>query len=154
MRQLDSELRFRVNVPVRFRDIDIGGHAHHSLALMYFEEARAEYWRAVAGRPGLDDIDYILAQASVRYRERILYPDLLEVRTGVLRLGKKHFRMGYEIRSASGALAVTGETVQIMYDYAAGASKPIPDDVRERIVTHDGPFHRSDRQRSAGTGGG
>ena len=42
--------RFRHPVEVRFKDIDIGGHAHHSHALVYFEEARSAYWREGVGR--------------------------------------------------------------------------------------------------------
>ena len=34
---------------VRFKDVDVGGHAHHSHALVYFEEARWAYWARVVG---------------------------------------------------------------------------------------------------------
>lgn len=135
----DPILRFRHRVPVRFRDIDIGGHAHHSVALMYFEEARAAYWRDVMGRPGIEDIDYVLAEATLRYRQRVLYPDDLEVAVGIVRLGKKHFEMAYEVRSGEGALLVSGRTIQVMYDYAAGRSTRIPAELRERILAHEGP---------------
>lgn len=134
----DLELRFRHRVPVRFRDIDLGGHAHHSVALMYFEEARAAYWRDVVGRPRLEDIDYILAEATVRYRQRVLYPDLLDVGVGVVRLGKKHFEMAYEVRSSSGEVLVTGRSIQVMYDYAAGRSTRMSDEMRARIEAFEG----------------
>lgn len=140
MKQVDPSLRFTHPVAVRFRDIDIGGHAHHSEALMYFEEARAAYWRDVAKKRGLDDIDYVLAEATLRYRQRVLYPDTLAVSLGVSELGKKHFRMRYEVRSGEGDLLVTGETVQVMYDFEAGRSSRIPEEVRARIVEFDGPF--------------
>ncbi len=48
--------RFRYAVDVRFRDLDPMGHAHHSLPLIYFEEARAAYWRDVVGQGGLTGI--------------------------------------------------------------------------------------------------
>ena len=35
----EIEFRFRHPVEVRFRDIDIGGHAHHGEALVYIEGA-------------------------------------------------------------------------------------------------------------------
>ena len=139
---MTERLRFRHAVDVRFRDIDIGGHAHHSEALIYFEEARAAYWRQVVGREGVEDIDYILAEMTVRYKQRVLYPDRLDVHVGVVRLGRKHFQMEYEVYSADGSLLVSGESMQVMYDYSAGASKRVPDDVVERITEHDGPFDR------------
>ena len=74
-----GEFRFHHPVEVRFRDIDVGGHAHHSEALMYFEEARAAYWREVAGQAGLDDIDYIMAEATIRWHQRVFWPQTLSV---------------------------------------------------------------------------
>lgn len=134
--------RFRHAVDVRFKDVDIGGHAHHSHALVYMEEARAAYWREVVGRPGLEDIDYILAEARVRYRARVLYPQRLEVAVRVSRLSRRRFDMEYEVRGAGGEVLVEGSTVQVMYDYRKGVSKAVPDDVRTAMEKLDGPFGR------------
>ncbi|HEX7051582.1 MAG TPA: thioesterase family protein [Longimicrobiales bacterium] len=133
-----AECRFRREVDVRFRDIDAMGHAHHSLALVYFEEARAAYWRDVAGQEGLDGIDYTIAEVALRYHARIRFPARLTVALRVSRLGAKSFTMEYELRSAEGTLLASGRTVQVMYDYAAGTSKPIPPEVRRRIEAFEG----------------
>lgn len=130
--------RFRHRVPVRFRDVDVGGHAHHSQALIYIEEARWRYWEEVTGRRGVDEVDYILAEARVRYRQRILYPDTLTVEVGVESVGRKHFEMGYRIRSGSGDLLASAWTTQVMYDYAAGRSVRVPSELRERIEAWEG----------------
>ncbi len=127
-------------VDVRFKDIDIGGHAHHSHALVYFEEARAAYWTKVVGRQGLEGIDYVLAETRIRWHQRVLWPQTLSVGVRVSRLGKKHFHMEYEVRGEDDALLVSGMTVQVMYDFAAGTSKPLPPEVRTAIEDRDGPF--------------
>jgi acyl-CoA thioester hydrolase len=131
---------FHHPVVVRFRDIDLGGHAHHSEALMYFEEARSAYWREVVGRKGLEDIDYILAEAEIRWKKRVSWPLTLSVGVRVGKLGKKHFEMEYEVLGEDGALLQTGRTVQVMYDYEAGGPVRIPHDVRAAIEAQDGPF--------------
>lgn len=136
----EQPYRFRHSVDVRFKDIDIGGHAHHSHALVYFEEARGAYWRDVVGRTGLGAIDYILAEATVRWHQRVLWPARLEVLVRVPLLARKHFAIDYRVQSPEGTLLVSGTTVQVMYDYAAGASKRLPDEVRASIAAHDGPF--------------
>ncbi|MGD8318897.1 MAG: thioesterase family protein [Gemmatimonadota bacterium] len=136
----DAPFRFHHSVPVRFRDIDVGGHAHHSEALMYFEEARAAYWREVGGRDGIGDIDYILAEAEIRWHRRVLWPQLLSVGVRVSRLGKKHFEMEYEVLGEEGELLQTGRTVQVMYDYEALAAARIPHALRAVIDAFDGPF--------------
>ena len=132
--------RFRHSVDVRFKDIDVGGHAHHSHALVYFEEARAAYWREVVGKGGLEDIDYILAEATIRWHQRVLWPARLDVSLRIPLLARKHFVMEYLVTSAEGLPLVSGQTIQVMYDYGAGASKRVPDDVRAAITARDGPF--------------
>ncbi len=146
----DGPFRFRFDVPVRFKDIDVGGHAHHSHALVYFEEARAAYWREVVGRGGLDDIDYILAQSEIRWHARVLWPQTLTVGVRVSRLGRKHFDMEYEVRGEDGTLLQSGRTVQVMYDYEAGAVKAVPHDVRAALEAQDGPFGTGGRAESEG----
>lgn len=135
--------RFHHPVEVRFSDIDVGGHAHHSHALVYFEEARAAYWREVVGREGLDDVDYILAEASARYHARVRWPRTLRVGVRVSRLTRRSFEMEYEVQGeGSAGPLITGSTVQVMYDYDAGATGRVPDDVRAAVVALEGPFGR------------
>jgi acyl-CoA thioester hydrolase len=109
------------------------GHAHHSLPLVYIEEARAAYWRDVVGKHGLGGIDYILAQATLRFVRRIEFPCSLRIGLRVSRLGGSSFAMEYEIRDERGDLLTTAETVQVMYDYESSRSKPIPAEVRSAI---------------------
>jgi len=132
--------RFHHPVAVRFRDIDIGGHAHHSEAFMYFEEGRAAYWRTVAGQAGLDDIDYIMAEATVRWHQRVLWPQTLSVGVRVSRLGRKHWEMEYEVLGEQGARLITGRSTQVMYDYEKQATQRIPTEIRNAMDGYDGPF--------------
>lgn len=120
-------------VDVRFRDLDALGHAHHSLPLIYVEEARAALWRDVLGRDGLAGIDYVIADVRVRFHEPIFHPQSLRVGLGVSRIGGKSFEMRFEVRGAEGRLFSSGSTVQVMYDYETRSSKPIPAQLRERL---------------------
>jgi acyl-CoA thioester hydrolase len=124
---MDSAFSVAIDVPVRFKDIDVGGHAHHSHALVYFEEARAAYWERVTGHRGLGGVDYILAEISVRYRARVLWPQTLRVGVRTARLTRKTFEMEYEARSEDDTVVLTGRSTQIMFDYEAGRTIPLPD---------------------------
>jgi acyl-CoA thioester hydrolase len=135
-----SEFRFHHPVTVRFRDIDIGGHAHHSEALMYFEEARWAYWREVLGRGSIDDIDYVLAEARIRWHRRVLWPQTVQVGVRVSRVGRKHFELDYEVQGEDETLLVSGTTVQVMFDYERECSVRMPDSLRAALEAFDGPF--------------
>ena len=126
------------DVDVRFKDIDVGGHAHHSVALVFFEEARAQYWKKVVGKGELDEVDFILAEATVRYHARIFYPGRVSVGARVSKLGKKHFVMGYLATGPGGESLVSGETTLVMFDYQARRSKPISAAMAGLIRAHEG----------------
>ncbi len=133
-----ADFRFRHSVDVRFRDVDALGNAHHSLPLIYFEEARAKYWREVVGQHGLEGIDYTVGEAELRYHARILYPAKLTVGLRTPRLGTKSLTMEYVLWAESGTVLATGRTLLVMYDYTTGRSKPIPEAVRHRIEAFEG----------------
>jgi acyl-CoA thioester hydrolase len=136
----DSEFRFHHPVTVRFRDIDVGGHAHHSEALMYFEEARWAYWRDVVGRGSIQDIDYVLAEARIRWHRRVLWPQTVQVGVRASRLGRKHFELDYEVRAEDATLLISGTTVQVMFDYETERSMRLPEALRDSLSRFDGPF--------------
>ena len=135
---MNADLKFSWRVPVRFHDLDAMGHAHHTLPIVYFEEARAAYWRDVAGRPTVGDIDYVIAEIRVQFKQRIRYPSNLQVRTGVTQLGNASFVMQYELLDEEGTLLATGESVQVMFNYETGKSMRIPVDTRAKIERYQG----------------
>ena len=120
-------------VAVRFRDLDPMGHAHHSLPLVYFEEARAAFWRMLTGEDGLEAIDYVIGGVRVAYRERVRFPMTATVELRVSRIGDRSFTFEYELRGPEGQVLVEGSTDQVLYDYPAGRSKPIPEALRAAL---------------------
>lgn len=129
----DAAYTFRHTVAVRFRDIDSLGHAHHSLLLVYIEEARAAWWRALTGRDDIGAIAYVLGEVTVRFVRRVFYPQRLDVGLRVSRIGTSSFDIEYEVRGADGALLATALTKQVMYDAGEDRSLPIPDALRRRM---------------------
>ena len=126
--------RFRRRVEVRFRDIDEMGHAHHTMPLVYIEEARTSYWRDVLGRP---ELDFIMGEVGVRFHQRIRYPSVLSVGVRTTRLGGRSLAMEYDVRDEAGELLADGWSEQVMFDYAAGKSKAIPAEMRERVLAFE-----------------
>ena len=107
---------------------------------MYFEEARWAYWREVLGRGSIEDVDYVLAEARIRWHRRVLWPQNVQVGVRVTRLGRKHFELDYEVRGEDGELLVSGTTVQVMFDYESERSVRLPDALRESLEAFDGPL--------------
>jgi acyl-CoA thioester hydrolase len=137
MRVDDRSFKLWHPVDVRFKDIDLGGHVHHSMVLVFFEEARAAYWRKVVGLESLEEIDFIMAEARIRFHARILYPLRTSVGVRVPSVGRKHFIMEYLVVDPEGTHLASGETTMVMYDYDEGRPKRVPDEVRRRIELHE-----------------
>jgi acyl-CoA thioester hydrolase len=138
-------------VPVRFSDIDVGGHAHHGKVLSYLEEARWSYWTRIAGRPAqAEAVDYILSEVRVRYRARILYPNELLIGVRADEIGRKHVTLSYEVRSGGGAFEegdrlAEASTVLVLYDYRTGETVSVPETLRARLEAYEGrPLPRRD----------
>lgn len=134
-----DEFRFWHPVDVRFQDVDLYGHAHHSKVLIYFEEARWAYWNDVMDASQAPNVMYVLSEVRVRYHERITYPLKLDAGVRVSLLGKKHFVMEYELRSTERVLLASGSSVQVMFDYDKNDSVTIPATIRRAIENWDLP---------------
>jgi acyl-CoA thioester hydrolase len=130
---------YRQRVVVRFRDLDAMGHAHHTLPLIYLEEARAAFWRELTGSDLLDAIDYVMAEVTVQFHARIQYPTEVEVALAVDHVGGKSFTMRFELRSPTraadtGQLLASGRTVQVAYDYTRDTAKPLEPGMRAGLT--------------------
>ncbi len=139
---------FQHPIEVRFRDTDAMGHVNSAVYLTYFESARAAYYAAATGSSlGIGATSggrsLILAEARITYRSPVLFGERLVVACRIGWIGRSSFSMEYRLeteQTAHGAarLVAYGETVQVMYDYAAGRPEPVPDDVRARVEAFEG----------------
>jgi acyl-CoA thioester hydrolase len=136
-------------VEVRFRDCDLLGHVNNAVYFTYLEQARFTYWahiepRSASGltgdvQPGRREYRFILVHVSCNFRAQPTFGDLVEVRIRVSRLGRSSFTFVYELVDVhSGHPVADAESVQVMYDYDAQRSIPIPPDIRTKIESFEG----------------
>ncbi|MEA2621366.1 MAG: acyl-CoA thioester hydrolase [Chloroflexota bacterium] len=143
----DGEFRYRHPMEVRFGDTDALGHINNATYLVYFEAARAGYHAAMVGAPfgtGEDaDLTFVLAEATIHYREPAFFGEPLVIEARVPWAGRSSFGLEYRIVSegspiAPARLVADGETVQVMFDMKAGRVTRLPADLRERIEAFEG----------------
>ena len=122
---------------VRFGDLDAMGHLNNVEFLRFFETARIAYIAELAPSHSpteRSEFGFIFAECRIAYRSPAFFGEDLrtliepgELRRSSLRLD---FRMDSE---ADGRLDAQGYGVLVGYDYSAGRSQPIPDEMRERL---------------------
>ena len=82
-----SDFRFKVDVQVRFRDLDARGHVNNAVYLTYFEIARLALWAEVSGSLRLEDREMIVAEITCTYKSPALFNELLEVWVAPVAIG-------------------------------------------------------------------
>jgi acyl-CoA thioester hydrolase len=125
------EVQFRVP----FGDIDRLGHVNNAKYLTYFETARSELMSRTLEKAAGKWLNVIIARAEVDFRAPALWNDLLAVKVRPIAIGNSSWTYEYEIELREGdrerkKLIAEGKTVQVAFDYQAGRSIPIPNELR------------------------
>jgi acyl-CoA thioester hydrolase len=129
-----AKFPFSMPIAVRFRDIDGMGHVNNAVYFTYIEHARTDYLMRVMRVKRIDEVDWIVATASLAFKRPVAYGDPIEVRVRPTKIGTTSFTLFYEIRDTrDDGLVAEGETVIVMFDYGKHEKKPIPAVVRKRL---------------------
>lgn len=130
--------RFAFPVEVRFRDLDALGHVNNAVYLTYLESARMAWWLHVTGRADLSGMDMILARVEVDYRSPVSYGESLEVGVRCVSIRRSSFVLESAITErGTGRLVAEARKVLVHYDYAAGRSVPLSEEMRQRLLAQD-----------------
>ena len=122
----------RVLIDPRYSDYDTRGHLNNAVYLTYFEIGRHHAWPALTGLAG--DYPFIMLESSVRYVSQAKWGVLLAMDITVAEVRTKAWVWTYRIvDSRDERLVAEGRTVQVMFDYEAQRSVPIPPEIRERL---------------------
>ena len=121
----------RFSLQTRFNDYDSKGHVNNAVYLTYFELGRVKAWLAAGGEV---DGDFILAEAKISYRSPALMGDPLDLEVTTAEIRTKAWVWRYRILDPRDErLVAEGETVQVMFDYGARRTVPIPPAIREGL---------------------
>jgi acyl-CoA thioester hydrolase len=127
-----------IEVDVAWGEMDAFQHVNNTVYFRWFESARIAYFRRVGFVPesvgSPRGVGPILATADCRFRIPLTYPDRVSIGARARDLEAEAFMMEYAVVSrAAGALAASGTSRIVSYDYGARSKAPLPEDVRRQI---------------------
>ena len=122
----------QIRLPLRFRDVDAFGHVYHAEYLTLLDEARTRWFREVVAldEPGA----YVVARIEIDYLSSLVLDDTEAVATfAVERVGTSSLTLTETLAAPDGRVAARVRSVTVRRDPAAGRSRLLTDDERDRL---------------------
>jgi acyl-CoA thioester hydrolase len=126
---------------VRFGDLDAMRHVNNVAFLTFFEDARVQYLSQLIGNDPTTRRGFglIFAECRINYRAPAFYDE--EIRTSLRPgdIGRSSARIEFAMHAvADERLLAEGYGTVVGYDYAAGRSMPLPDDLKAALTAVGG----------------
>jgi acyl-CoA thioester hydrolase len=129
-------LKFSIDLPVQFRDIDVMGHVNNATYFQYMETGRVELARKLGQvRQGFRG-GFIVASARCEFKKPIRDERRVTVSVWVSRIGDRSWDFDYSIRGPRGAEYAIGRTTQVAYDYKARSAIHISGKLKRGLAKH------------------
>lgn len=112
------------SIPTRFDDLDLQGHVNNAAVPVILQEARVAFNKAVDLPALIGPMRPLIAGITIEYAAELVHPGVIEVGTGVARIGRTSFTI-QQIARQNGRAAIYAETTLVVADHNGAA--PIPD---------------------------
>ena len=132
-------MKFSIELPVQFRDIDVMGHVNHATYLQYMETARVELARSLGQvRKGFRS-SFILASARCEFKKPITDERRITVIVWVSRIGDRSWDLDYSIHGPGRVEYAVGRTTQVAYDYKTRSAVQVSGKLKRKLAKHVDP---------------
>ncbi len=134
--------KHKINLTVRFADLDAMRHVNNATYLSYLEEARIAYFNQILNLPAYNlDFGAVVARIEINYIQPIVLGDQLEIFTRVSKLGNKSTdveNLIAVVKNGNKTIAAEALTKLVSYDYEKLVSVPVADSIKNKIREFEG----------------
>ena len=120
---------------VRYADTDAQGHVYFANYLTFADEGLSAWMRHLgwdAARCAAEDLDFVFADAQMRYRSRAVFEDMLHVHVGLEQLGNTSLTTQVVIVNAdTDEVLAEGRLVQVGLRASTREKRPVPAGLRQ-----------------------
>ena len=132
-------MKFSIELPVQFRDIDVMGHVNHATYLQYMETARVELARRLGQVTKGFRSNFILASARCEFKKPIIDERRITVTVWVSRIGDGSWDLDYSIHGPRLVEYAVGRTTQVAYNYKTRSAVQISGKLKRKLAKHIDP---------------
>jgi len=130
-------LVFSLEMPIRWGDMDAMGHVNNTVYFRYMEQTRISWFDAMRLRQEPRREGPIIVNAHCTFVRQLEYPGTVLVRHYVGRIGNSSFETYDEMLRTDdpGRVYAHGGAKVVWVDYAQQKSRPLPEAVRQAVLT-------------------
>jgi|YelNatPaOPRAMG01_1025707.scaffolds.fasta_scaffold00209_57 acyl-CoA thioester hydrolase len=122
---MPDDLVDKLEIQVRYADIDSYGHVNNAVFLSYFELGRINFLRKHISRERIEDLSIVVARAEVDYLSEIKLGDTVTCETWISSIGRTSLVFEAVLRKA-GREAAKAKITMVHVD-KSGRPKPLPE---------------------------
>lgn len=137
--QPEFPFRHKLSVQLRFNDADIFGHVNNTVYFQFFDLAKLDYFRQIAGgKLDENEIAMVVANVNCDFLAPAFLDENLEVLTQYTRLGEKSLHLEQHlVNSRSGEIKSICRTVMVGFDARTNTAIPIADHWRQALTAYE-----------------
>jgi acyl-CoA thioester hydrolase len=127
---------FKIQLPVRWGDMDKFGHVSNVVYLRYIEDCRAQWMDSVPSHWQGSEAGPVVANININFRRPMYWPETVEITLNPLSPGRSSIKLEHEIRSVpedGGEVTVFADATctLVWIDKKSGEPVPLPASIRE-----------------------
>ena len=132
---MNKNSTFKLNIDVRFRDLDALSHVNNAVYFTYFEEGRKSFFDNLYPERDLYDFRFILAHIRCDFIKQATLKDRLALHMTVGNIGRKSFGLNYELTDRKNCEIVfaKADSVQVCYDYQSNETIRVSDVMKQHL---------------------
>lgn len=128
----------RIEIPLRYADLDTLGHVNQAVYHVLLEEGRRGFFvDAASGQPEVGEAlgACVVARVEIDHRHELRIEDRQAViETTLQHVGRSSLRLASRITSPGGTLAAEAVTVLVAWDMQARSSRTLSEPERARLA--------------------
>ncbi|SDN57426.1 acyl-CoA thioesterase [Alkalicoccus daliensis] len=114
------------SISVRFSETDAFGHVNNTVAFIYFEQARINYFYSLGLMDEWVKGPYMIVTGDLQcdYRRQVAFGDKLQVGVKIASIGRTSIDVHYLVKNQKNQICMTGRGRIVQVEKKTGASTP------------------------------
>ncbi|MFG1449470.1 MAG: thioesterase family protein [Thermoplasmataceae archaeon] len=126
-------MQSKIEIQVRYGDIDALGHVNNAVFLTYFELGRVDLLRRINDEFSADKAGIVIAHIEVDYRRPLLFDSSPILFTEVSAIGNKSITFNHRLVDSNGSEFASGKTVSVCVS-EEGKAISVPEEWRKKLL--------------------